>query len=62
MTLDKSCWATVVNRGRDLNNKFRHIHDNWPAEHAIHAIVAKKRLGHSKEKTRMRYYQLGFEE
>lgn len=38
-------------------HNLRHTHASWLAEHNVPAIVAKKRLGHSKEETTMRYYQ-----
>ena len=38
-------------------HNLRHTHASWLAEHGVPAIVAKKRLGHSKEETTMRYYQ-----
>ncbi|MEG1577380.1 MAG: tyrosine-type recombinase/integrase, partial [Oscillospiraceae bacterium] len=43
-----------------VNFKFhnlRHTHASWLAEHNVPAIVAKKRLGHSKEETTLKYYQ-----
>lgn len=42
-----------------VNFKFhnlRHTHASWLAEHNVPAIVTKKRLGHSKEETTLRYY------
>lgn len=38
-------------------HNLRHTHASWLAEHNVPAIVTKKRLGHSKEKTTLRYYQ-----
>ena len=38
-------------------HNLRHTHASWLAEHNVPAIVAKRRLGHSKEETTMRYYQ-----
>ena len=46
---------------KDCNISFkyhnlRHTHASWLAEHGVPAIVTKKRLGHSKEETTLRYY------
>lgn len=38
-------------------HNLRHTHASWLAEHNVPAIVTKKRLGHSKEETTLRYYQ-----
>lgn len=38
-------------------HNLRHTHASWLAEHNVPAIVVKKRLGHSKEETTLRYYQ-----
>ena len=38
-------------------HNLRHTHASWLAEHNIPAVVVKKRLGHTKEKTALRYYQ-----
>lgn len=37
-------------------HNLRHTHASWLAEHGVPAIVTKKRLGHSKEETTLRYY------
>ena len=37
-------------------HNLRHTHASWLAEHNVPAIVTKKRLGHSKEETTLRYY------
>lgn len=38
-------------------HNLRHTHASWLAEHNIPAIVVKKRLGHTKEETTLKYYQ-----
>ena len=38
-------------------HNLRHTHASWLAEHNVPAIVTKKRLGHSKEETTLKYYQ-----
>lgn len=38
-------------------HNLRHTHASWLAEHNIPAVVVKKRLGHTKEETTLRYYQ-----
>lgn len=38
-------------------HNLRHTHASWLAEHNVPAIVVKKRLGHTKEETTLRYYQ-----
>ena len=43
----------------DIHFKYhnlRHTHASWLAEHGVPAIVTKKRLGHAKEETTLRYY------
>lgn len=37
-------------------HNLRHTHASWLAEHNVPAIVTKKRLGHSKEETTLKYY------
>lgn len=37
-------------------HNLRHTHASWLAEHGVPAIVTKKRLGHSKEETTLKYY------
>lgn len=37
-------------------HNLRHTHASWLAEHGVPAIVTKKRLGHAKEETTLRYY------
>ena len=37
-------------------HNLRHTHASWLAEHNVPAVVAKKRLGHSKEETTLKYY------
>jgi len=37
-------------------HNLRHTHASWLAEHEVPAIVTKKRLGHTKEETTLRYY------
>jgi integrase len=37
-------------------HNLRHTHASWLAEHNIPAIVVKKRLGHTKEATTLKYY------
>lgn len=37
-------------------HNLRHTHASWLAEHEVPSIVTKKRLGHSKEETTLRYY------
>lgn len=37
-------------------HNLRHTHASWLAEHGVSAIVTKKRLGHAKEETTLRYY------